>query len=137
MMTGYHGQPGKTAEAEWFDAEATASSARRCRPLRRGRLPDPDGPQEGHDHLGRLQHLSVDLEAVLRSTRRCRSRRDRRAVGRLGRDAGRLRGWTNGRVGKTQRLADLQVVDALPRSHIGKVLKRELARFWPAWPPRA
>jgi acyl-CoA synthetase (AMP-forming)/AMP-acid ligase II len=37
-----------------------------------------------------------------------------------------LRAWVNGRVGKTQRLADLQLVDALPRSHIGKILKREL-----------
>ena len=37
-----------------------------------------------------------------------------------------LRGWVNDRLGKTQRLADLLVVDELPRSHIGKVLKREL-----------
>ncbi len=37
-----------------------------------------------------------------------------------------LKAWLNGKVGKTQRLADLQIVDALPRSHIGKVLKREL-----------
>jgi len=37
-----------------------------------------------------------------------------------------LRAWVNGRVGKTQRLADLRLLDALPRSHIGKVLKREL-----------
>ena len=41
-------------------------------------------------------------------------------------DAGELRAWTNGRVGKTQRLADLAIVEALPRSAIGKVLKREL-----------
>ena len=32
----------------------------------------------------------------------------------------------NARVGKTQRLADLECVDELPRSAIGKVLKREL-----------
>jgi acyl-CoA synthetase (AMP-forming)/AMP-acid ligase II len=37
-----------------------------------------------------------------------------------------LRTWVNGKVGKTQRLADLQIVEALPRSHIGKVMKREL-----------
>jgi len=37
-----------------------------------------------------------------------------------------VKAFVNGRVGKTQRLADLQLVDALPRSHIGKVLKREL-----------
>jgi acyl-coenzyme A synthetase/AMP-(fatty) acid ligase len=40
--------------------------------------------------------------------------------------ADELRAWMNARVGKTQRLADLQLVDSLPRSHIGKVLKREL-----------
>jgi len=37
-----------------------------------------------------------------------------------------LRAWVNARVGKTQRLADLQYLDELPRSAIGKVLKREL-----------
>ena len=37
-----------------------------------------------------------------------------------------LRAWLNGRVGKTQRLAALHVVDELPRSSIGKVLKRKL-----------
>ena len=37
-----------------------------------------------------------------------------------------IKAWMNAKVGKTQRLADLQLVEALPRSHIGKVLKREL-----------
>jgi acyl-CoA synthetase (AMP-forming)/AMP-acid ligase II len=37
-----------------------------------------------------------------------------------------IRAFVNQRVGKTQRLADLQVLDHLPRSHIGKILKREL-----------
>ncbi len=37
-----------------------------------------------------------------------------------------LKDWVNAKLGKTQRLADLQLVDQLPRSHIGKVLKREL-----------
>jgi acyl-CoA synthetase (AMP-forming)/AMP-acid ligase II len=41
-----------------------------------------------------------------------------------------LRLWTNARLGKTQRLAALRVVDALPRSAIGKVLKRELREAW-------
>ncbi|MDP3099054.1 MAG: class I adenylate-forming enzyme family protein [Phenylobacterium sp.] len=40
--------------------------------------------------------------------------------------ADELKAWTNGKLGKTQRLADLILVDSLPRSHIGKVLKREL-----------
>jgi acyl-CoA synthetase (AMP-forming)/AMP-acid ligase II len=40
--------------------------------------------------------------------------------------AAELKDWLNARVGKTQRLADLRFVDELPRSAIGKVLKREL-----------
>ena len=43
-----------------------------------------------------------------------------------GGDAESLRAAANARVGKTQRLAALMLVDELPRSHIGKVLKREL-----------
>ncbi|HMN46437.1 MAG TPA: class I adenylate-forming enzyme family protein [Povalibacter sp.] len=41
-------------------------------------------------------------------------------------DAHELRAWANQRLGKTQRLSDVRVLPALPRSHIGKVLKREL-----------
>jgi Acyl-CoA synthetases (AMP-forming)/AMP-acid ligases II len=37
-----------------------------------------------------------------------------------------LRAWANSRLGKTQRLSDLRYVDELPRSDIGKVLKRQL-----------
>jgi long-chain acyl-CoA synthetase len=40
--------------------------------------------------------------------------------------AAELKAWTNGRVGKFQRLADIHLVGSLPRSAIGKVLKREL-----------
>ena len=40
--------------------------------------------------------------------------------------AGELREWLNTRVGKTQRVADLRLAERLPRSEIGKVLKREL-----------
>src|SRR4029434_7832991 len=36
-----------------------------------------------------------------------------------------VRAWGNERVGKTQRLAALCVVEELPRSPIGKVLKRQ------------
>lgn len=43
-----------------------------------------------------------------------------------GSDPEALRAAANARVGKTQRLAALVLVDELPRSHIGKVLKREL-----------
>ena len=37
-----------------------------------------------------------------------------------------LLAWVNGRLGKMQRVATLDLVEALPRSEIGKVLKREL-----------
>jgi acyl-CoA synthetase (AMP-forming)/AMP-acid ligase II len=41
-------------------------------------------------------------------------------------DAEGLRAWANEQLGKTQRIAFLQLVDELPRSAIGKILKREL-----------
>ena len=41
-------------------------------------------------------------------------------------DAAQIMGWYNARAGKTQRLAALHFIDELPRSAIGKVLKREL-----------
>ena len=34
--------------------------------------------------------------------------------------------WTNARLGKVQRLSGLHAIEELPRSAIGKVLKREL-----------
>ncbi len=43
-----------------------------------------------------------------------------------GADAAALRAAANAGLGKTQRVADLVMLDELPRSHIGKVLKREL-----------
>ncbi|MEP6722776.1 MAG: 4-coumarate--CoA ligase, partial [Variovorax sp.] len=41
-------------------------------------------------------------------------------------DADTLLQWANAQLGKTQRLAALRLIDDLPRSAIGKVLKREL-----------
>ncbi len=58
MMVGYHRQPEKTREAEWFDP----TGKRFIRTGDVGRF-DDDGfltllrPQEGHDHQRRLQHL--------------------------------------------------------------------------------
>jgi len=46
------------------------------------------------------------------------------------RDAQALRAWANERLGKTQRLAALRFADELPRSAIGKVLRRELRARW-------
>ena len=42
--------------------------------------------------------------------------------------------WFNQRIGKTQRLAALHFIDELPRSAIGKVLKRELRELHRAGP---
>jgi acyl-CoA synthetase (AMP-forming)/AMP-acid ligase II len=36
--------------------------------------------------------------------------------------------WTNARVGRQQRIADVIICGALPRNANGKVLKRELRR---------
>jgi acyl-coenzyme A synthetase/AMP-(fatty) acid ligase len=47
-------------------------------------------------------------------------------------DADALRAWANARLGRTQRLAALQWMAELPRSSIGKVLKRELRERWAA-----
>ena len=40
--------------------------------------------------------------------------------------AEQVRQWANERLGKTQRLTAVEIVASLPRSAIGKVLKREL-----------
>lgn len=46
-------------------------------------------------------------------------------------DGAVLRDWANARVGKMQRLSAVELRDALPRSPLGKVLKRELrAPYW-------
>jgi long-chain acyl-CoA synthetase len=47
-------------------------------------------------------------------------------------DAAALRAWANERLGKTQRLADVRYLSELPRSDIGKVLKRELRERYTA-----
>jgi len=49
-----------------------------------------------------------------------------------GEGAETIRSWVNEQVGKTQRLSALQFTEELPRSAIGKVLKRELRDGWQA-----
>ena len=41
-------------------------------------------------------------------------------------DAEALRTFANDSLGKHQRISEVRIIDALPRSAIGKVLKREL-----------
>jgi long-chain acyl-CoA synthetase len=142
MMSGYHGQPEKTAEAEWFDA----AGKRFIRTGDVGRFDD-----EGFLTLvdrrkdmiisGGFNLYPSDLERVLREhpavaeaavagvpSERWGETPAAWVVARGGQaiDAEALRRWANERLGKTQRIAFLRLVDELPRSAIGKVLKREL-----------
>ena len=142
MMVGYYRRPEATREAEWFDAQGK----RFIRTGDVGRF-DADGflilLDRRKDMIisGGFNIYPSDLEAQLREHPAVA---EAAVVGvpstewgetpvafvvlrpgaRDGADA--LRAWLNARVGKTQRLAALHVVNELPRSSIGKVLKRKL-----------
>jgi long-chain acyl-CoA synthetase len=142
MMTGYHNQPEKTAEAEWFDP----TGKRFIRTGDIGRF-DADGflvlLDRKKDMIisGGFNIYPSDLEAVLREreevaevavvgvpSERWGETPVAFIVPKAGAtpDAAELLAWTNSRVGKMQRLAAVELIDNLPRSAIGKVLKREL-----------
>ena len=57
----------------------------------------------------------------------------RREGGTLGEEE--LRDWANGRLSKTQRLVAVEFREGLPRSTIGKIMKRELRE--PYWTGRS
>jgi acyl-CoA synthetase (AMP-forming)/AMP-acid ligase II len=142
MMVGYHRQPDKTREAEWFDP----TGKRFIRTGDVGRF-DADGFLTLFDRKkdmiisGGFNIYPSDLEAVLRGHPAVA---DVSVVGvpseqwgetpvafvvrRAGDDTTdeTLLQWANAQLGKTQRLARLRFIDELPRSAIGKVLKREL-----------
>ncbi|MBA2964216.1 MULTISPECIES: class I adenylate-forming enzyme family protein [Ramlibacter] len=147
MMSRYHNQPGKTAEAEWHDEQGR----RYIRTGDVGRF-DADGFLVLMDRRkdmvisGGFNIYPSDLEAVLRTHPAVA---DVAVVGVPSPEWGEspvawvvpgdaapqpedLRAWVNGRVGKTQRLAGLRYLAELPRSDIGKVLKRELRERWSA-----
>jgi len=142
MMNAYHNQPAKTAEAEWYDA----AGKRFIRTGDIGRF-DEDGflilMDRKKDMVisGGFNVYPSDLEAVLQQHPQVA---DVAVVGvastRWGETpiafavrkpdtaltADDLLAWANERLGKTQRLAAVEMVDSLPRSAIGKVLKRDL-----------
>jgi acyl-CoA synthetase (AMP-forming)/AMP-acid ligase II len=142
IMKGYHRMPDKTREVEWHDA----TGKRFIRTGDVGRF-DADGflilGDRKKDMIitGGFNVYPSDIEAELRqhlAVKECA------VVGVPSHQWGEtpvayvvtqptstitataLRDFVNERVGKTQRVADLLIVPALPRSEIGKVLKREL-----------
>jgi long-chain acyl-CoA synthetase len=142
MMSGYHDQPAKTREAEWFSPEGE----RFIRTGDVGRF-DEDGFLTLFDRKkdmvisGGFNIYPSDLEAIMRKHEAVADVAVvgvpseawgetpvayvvRKAGSKLSEAA--LLDWFNQQVGKTQRLAALHFIDELPRSAIGKVLKREL-----------
>jgi long-chain acyl-CoA synthetase len=142
IMTGYHNQPEATAAAEWHDASGK-------RFIRTGDLGRFDaggfltlvGRKKDVIISGGFNIYPVDLEAALAAHPAVA---EAAVIGvpsaRWGEtpvafvvlaagstiEAEALRTFANARLGSTQRLADLVIAEALPRSPIGKVLKREL-----------
>lgn len=138
MMSGYHGRADATAASLWHDAEGNAY-------LRHGDLGrfDEDGFLVLMDRKkdliisGGFNIYPSDLESVLIQHPQVY---DCAVVGVPSTEWGEspvgyyvgdgepaaILDWFNARVGKTQRLIALRPIDVLPRSAIGKVLKREL-----------
>jgi long-chain acyl-CoA synthetase len=142
MMVGYHNLPAKTAEAEWFDAEGR----RFIRSGDTGRF-DEDGFLVLLDRKkdmvisGGFNVYPIDLENVMRAhpgvaevavfgvpSERWGETPVASVVLREGAqaDAATLLRWTNAQLGKAQRLSAVHFSASLPRSDIGKVLKRQL-----------
>jgi long-chain acyl-CoA synthetase len=149
MMVGYHRQPEKTREAEWYDTEGK----RFIRTGDVGRF-DADGflilLDRRKDVIisGGFNIYPSDLESVLREHPQVSDAAVVGAPSELWGEtpvgfvvladlagapaiaeadvAASILHWVNQRLGKMQRLAQLHLVAELPRSPIGKVLKREL-----------
>jgi long-chain acyl-CoA synthetase len=142
MMTGYYNLPSKTADAEWFDR----AGKRFIRTGDVGRL-DADGFLTLLDRKkdmiisGGFNIYPSDVEAVIAEhpavleaavvgvpSERWGETPVAFVTLRPGAQApaAELAAFVNARVGKIQRPAAYEFVEALPRSGIGKVLKREL-----------
>ena len=142
MMSGYHQQPGKTRDAEWYSPEGE----RFIRTGDVGRF-DEDGFLTLMDRKkdmiisGGFNIYPSDFEAVMRQHAAVA---DVAVVGVPSEAWGEtpvayvvkkpgepiteqaLQDWFAQQVGKTQRVSAVHFIDELPRSAIGKVLKREL-----------
>ena len=146
MMPGYHNNPDKTREATWVSPEGEHF-------VRTGDMGRFD--EDGFLHLldrkkdmiisGGFNIYAADLEAVLRKHPDVA---DVAVIAIPSRDWGEtplglvvprhteadaeaIRSWANDQLGKTQRLSAVEFRDDLPRSEIGKILKRELREpYW-------
>lgn len=142
MMTGYNNRPDATAAMHWHDADGQLF----YRHGDIGRI-DEDGfltlMDRAKDMIisGGFNIFPSDLEAILLADARVV---EAAVVGMPSEEWGEtpvafvvlrpgaadeadaVRAACNAQVGKTQRLSGITVVDELPRSPIGKVLKREL-----------
>ena len=148
MMRGYRGDEAATRAATWIDAEGRAW----IRSGDMGRL-DAEGFLELLDRKrdvivsGGFNVFATDLEAALLAhpavaeaaafavpSPRWGETPAACVVLRPGAAATgeALRDWANARLGRTQRLSAVAVLPELPRSAIGKVLRRELRGRWPA-----
>jgi acyl-CoA synthetase (AMP-forming)/AMP-acid ligase II len=141
MMNGYHGRSDATRDAEWHDADGN-------RYIRHGDVGrfDEDGflilMDRKKDLIisGGFNIYPSDLEAVLGQHPDVA---DCAVIGMPSEAWGEtpvavivprspaanpaeILAWTNAQLGKTQRLSGIHPVSELPRSAIGKVLKREL-----------
>jgi len=146
MMTGYYRQPDKTAEAEWYSPDGQ-------RFIRTGDVGhfDEDGflilMDRKKDMIisGGFNIYPSDLEQVLMQhpdvaeaavvgvpSERWGETPVAFVMLKAGasRAAPEMLAWANERLGKLQRLSELVMVDTLPRSAIGKVMKRELREGW-------
>ena len=149
MMSGYLGDPERTAAALWVSPEGDAF----MRSGDMGRI-DADGFLELMDrsrdmiNSGGFNVFPADLEAVLAAhpdvaevaviavpSAEWGETPLALVVPRGEADPRALRDWANARLGRTQRIAAVELRETLPRSEIGKVLKRELrAPYWAGRP---
>ena len=145
MMNGYHNQPGKTSEAEWISPEG-------WRYIRTGDIARFDsegfltliGRKKDMIISGGINVYPVDLEHALAAHPAVH---EVAVVGAPSKEWGEtpvafvclnegvsaepeeLKLFANQKLGKMQRISEVRIVEALPRSAIGKVLKRELQQF--------
>ena len=142
MMTGYHNQPGKTSDAEWY----SPAGDRYIRTGDIGRLDEEGfltliGRKKDMIISGGMNIYPSDLEGILRQhpavleaavigapSRRWGETPVAFVTLREGHEttAALLKEWANAQLGKMQRLTDVREIAEMPRNAIGKILKREL-----------